>query len=57
MDALPDSPAAPGRPTGKLATNIVHFARTLRTAGLRIGPGQILRAVEAVEAAGTAQAR
>lgn len=36
----------------KLATNIVHFARTLRTAGLRVGPGQILRAVEAVEAAG-----
>jgi uncharacterized protein with von Willebrand factor type A (vWA) domain len=36
----------------KLATNIVHFARTLRTAGLRVGPGQVLRAVEAVEAAG-----
>ena len=45
-------PAAPGRPTGKLATNIVHFARTLRAAGLPIGPGQILRAVEAVEAVG-----
>src|SRR5262245_10355664 len=52
MDALPESPASPGRPTGKLATNIVHFARTLRTAGLRVGPGQVLRAVEAVEAAG-----
>ena len=37
---------------GKLATNIVHFARTLRTAGLPVGPGQVLRAVEAVEAAG-----
>src|SRR3984885_16010637 len=36
----------------QLATNIVHFARTLRTAGLRVGPGQILKAVEAVEAAG-----
>jgi uncharacterized protein with von Willebrand factor type A (vWA) domain len=36
----------------KLANNIVHFARTLRTAGLRVGPGQVLRAVEAVEAAG-----
>jgi uncharacterized protein with von Willebrand factor type A (vWA) domain len=36
----------------KLATNIVHFARTLRTAGLRVGPGQVLRAIEAVEAAG-----
>jgi uncharacterized protein with von Willebrand factor type A (vWA) domain len=36
----------------KLANNIVHFARTLRTAGLRVGPGQVLRAIEAVEAAG-----
>src|SRR5258708_21097843 len=50
MDALPESPAAPRG--GKLATNIVHFARTLRTAGLRVGPGQVLRAIEAVEAAG-----
>jgi uncharacterized protein with von Willebrand factor type A (vWA) domain len=39
-------------PQGKLASNIVHFARTLRTAGLRVGPGQVLRAIEAVEAAG-----
>jgi hypothetical protein len=36
----------------KLATNIVHFGRTLRAAGLPVGPGQVLRAVEAVEAAG-----
>ena len=49
MDAQP----GPGEsPSGRLATNIVHFARTLRTAGLRVGPGQILRAIEAVEAAG-----
>ncbi len=40
------------RPAGRLAGNIVHFARTLRTAGLRVGPGQVLRAIEAVEAAG-----
>src|SRR6266403_3336782 len=52
MDALPEPPAAPEPRGGKLATNIVHFARTLRTAGLRVGPGQVLRAVEAVEAAG-----
>jgi uncharacterized protein with von Willebrand factor type A (vWA) domain len=46
-------PVAPPQPRGgKLATNIVHFARTLRTAGLRVGPGQVLRAIEAVEAAG-----
>ncbi|MDP1837198.1 MAG: VWA domain-containing protein [Reyranella sp.] len=52
MDALPESAPAPDPREGKLATNIVHFARTLRTAGLRVGPGQILRAIEAVEAAG-----
>ena len=56
MDALPEQAPQPDpQPdprAGKLATNIVHFARTLRTAGLRVGPGQILKAVEAVEAAG-----
>src|SRR3954467_6251710 len=52
MDALPVPEAAPQPRGGKLATNIVHFARTLRTAGLRVGPGQVLRAIEAVEAAG-----
>jgi uncharacterized protein with von Willebrand factor type A (vWA) domain len=51
MDALPETAGTPP-PAGRLATNIVHFARTLRTAGLRVGPGQVLRAVEAVEAAG-----
>ena len=52
MDALPVPEAAPQPRGGKLATNIVHFARTLRTAGLRVGPGQVLKAIEAVEAAG-----
>jgi len=52
MDALPEQTGGPDPRKGRLATNIVHFARTLRTAGLRVGPGQILRAVEAVEAAG-----
>ena len=35
-----------------LAANIVHFARALRRAGLRVGPSDVIRAVEAVEAAG-----
>ena len=35
-----------------LATNIAHFARALRRAGLRVGPSDVIRAVEAVEAAG-----
>ncbi|HYD30189.1 MAG TPA: VWA domain-containing protein [Azospirillaceae bacterium] len=35
-----------------IAANLMHFARVLRTAGLPIGPGHVLRAVEAVEAVG-----
>jgi uncharacterized protein len=37
---------------GKLATNITHFARALRKAGLPIGPGRTIDAIRAVEAAG-----
>lgn len=41
---VPDDP--------KLAQNITHFARALRKAGLPIGPGRVIDAVEAVAAAG-----
>ena len=37
---------------GKLAVNIMHFARILRAAGLAVGPGSIIDAIEAVETAG-----
>ncbi len=37
---------------GRLAENIMHFARTLRAAGLPVGPGKVLRAIRAVEAVG-----
>ncbi|GFE64027.1 vWA domain-containing protein [Litoreibacter roseus] len=37
---------------GKLATNITWFARALRAAGLPVGPGRVIDAVRAVEAAG-----
>jgi len=37
---------------GRLAENIVHFARALRKAGVRVGPAQVQSAVEAVAAAG-----
>lgn len=39
-------------PLGRLAENIVHFARALRRAGLPAGPGRVVEAVRAVEAAG-----
>ena len=34
-------------PSGKLAVNIMHFARVLREAGLPVGPGQVLDALDA----------
>ncbi|MEM1383888.1 MAG: VWA domain-containing protein [Pseudomonadota bacterium] len=37
---------------GRLARNIVHFARSLRAAGLPVGPGRVLEAVAAVAASG-----
>jgi uncharacterized protein with von Willebrand factor type A (vWA) domain len=57
-----DSPSSPhpgllpngerGKNGGRLAENIVHFARALRAAGLPVGPGAVLDALEAVKAAG-----
>ena len=41
----------------KLAQNITHFARALRKAGLRIGPGRVIDAIRAVEAAGFTEKR
>jgi uncharacterized protein len=37
---------------GRLAENIVYFARALRAAGIPVGPGAVLDALAAVEAAG-----
>ncbi|TKT76921.1 VWA domain-containing protein [Aquamicrobium sp. LC103] len=37
---------------GKLADNIVYFARALRKAGMRVGPAAVKDAIEAVLAAG-----
>ena len=41
-----------GRGSGRLAENIVHFARALRAAGIPVGPGSVLDALAAVTAAG-----
>jgi uncharacterized protein len=40
------------KPHGRLAENIVHFARALRAAGIPVGPGAVMDALAAVEAAG-----
>jgi uncharacterized protein with von Willebrand factor type A (vWA) domain len=46
--ALPETPDGSGR----LVENLMYFARTLRAAGLPVGPGKVLEAVEAVRAVG-----
>jgi uncharacterized protein with von Willebrand factor type A (vWA) domain len=46
---IPDDP--------KLAQNIIHFARALRKAGLPIGPGRVIDAIRAVQAAGFTEKR
>ncbi len=39
-------------PHGRLADNIVYFARALRAAGMPVGPGAVLDALEALTTAG-----
>ncbi len=41
-----------GRDGGKIAANIMHFARVLRAAGLPVGPGKVLDGFRAVETVG-----
>ncbi|HZQ73239.1 MAG TPA: VWA domain-containing protein [Burkholderiales bacterium] len=40
---------------GRLAENVMHFARLLRAAGLRIGPDRVIDCVRALEKVGEAQ--
>jgi hypothetical protein len=49
-----DEPALPRTPEadGRLSENIVYFARALRAAGIPVGPGAVLDALEAVRTAG-----
>src|SRR5438094_8912163 len=49
--------AAAPAPDGRLVANLMHFARTLRAAGLPVGPGKVLDAVAAIEAVGITDRR
>ncbi|MEL6522987.1 MAG: VWA domain-containing protein [Pseudomonadota bacterium] len=42
---------------GKLSHNVVWFARALRKAGIPVGPGRVVDAIRAVEAAGFSERR
>jgi hypothetical protein len=48
----PPQPEPPEKAAGRLAENIVYFARALRAAGIPVGPGAVLDALAAVQAAG-----
>jgi uncharacterized protein with von Willebrand factor type A (vWA) domain len=48
---MADEVAAQEQP-GRLAENIVYFARALRAAGIPVGPGSVLDALEALRVAG-----
>ena len=50
MEGLIEPPAP--QSGGRLCQNIMYFARTLRAAGLPIGPGTVLNALQAVQAVG-----
>ena len=61
-DGSPPSPPASGRrgqvpEHGRLLANLMHFARTLRAAGLPVGPGKVIDAVAAVRAVGITDRR
>ena len=47
-----DQQETPTPAEGRLADNVVYFARALRKAGMKVGPAQVNDAIEAVLAAG-----
>lgn len=49
---LPNLNGATPPVVGRLAENVMHFARVLRAAGLPIGPDRVIDAVRAIEVAG-----
>ncbi len=54
---LPPKAGEEGKNQGRLLANLMHFARTLRAAGLPVGPGKVIDAVQAVLAVGITDRR
>ena len=52
--AATDPVPAAAQTDGRLVANLMHFGRTLRAAGLPVGPGKVIDAVQAVEKIGIA---
>jgi uncharacterized protein with von Willebrand factor type A (vWA) domain len=50
---IPEVPSLPANaPRGRLAENVMHFARVLRAAGVAVGPAGVLDAIDALTIAG-----
>src|SRR5207237_10618983 len=49
---MPVSSREAGLKAGRLAENVMHFARLLRAAGLRIGPDRVVDCVNALQITG-----
>jgi len=54
---LPPKAGGEGQGDGLLLANLMHFARTLRAAGLPVGPGKVIDAVQAVRTIGITNRR
>ncbi|HEY4370460.1 MAG TPA: VWA domain-containing protein [Burkholderiales bacterium] len=52
LQTLLDAAPPVAQPGGKLAENVVHFARVLRAAGMQVGPAKVLDALQALQIAG-----
>jgi hypothetical protein len=53
--ATPPNVDTPDPDSGKLVENLMLFARTLRAAGLPVGPGRVLEGIEAMRVVGIAR--
>ncbi len=49
LEATSPGPSQRRPPSGRLAENVMHFARLLRRAGLPVGPGAVVDALDAVQ--------
>ena len=49
---MADTATHAAKTDGRIADNIVYFARTLRKAGMRVGPASVVEAIDAVLTAG-----
>jgi uncharacterized protein with von Willebrand factor type A (vWA) domain len=52
VQSVLDGAAPEAVPGGKLAENVVHFARVLRAAGMQVGPAKVIDALQALQIAG-----